>query len=157
MMRRLFSGFVLVALSLLVGCVERRFIIYSQTPDQAGAAVYDPLNNFIGFTPVDLPFTYYGKYRFRVVKDGYETLNYEYNAKAPWYEWPGLDFISENLWPFPVRDIRYVPVHLQPLQPLSPDALIQQGSILRERGHQIAQPLPKNEKQNVNNSPLLGN
>src|SRR3954470_21547928 len=103
--------FVVLALAGLSGCVERRMVIIS---DPYGAIVYDEKNHSIGAAPVDHPFTYYGTYRFRLVKDSYETLVIEEKIRAPWYEWPGLDFISENLIPFTIRDVRYIRPTLQP-------------------------------------------
>ena len=48
------------ALATISGCVDRRFVIESDPP---GAIVY--LNDkWVGPTPVDQSFTYYGKYRF---------------------------------------------------------------------------------------------
>ena len=95
-----------LALAILIGasgCVERRLVI---VPDPSGAIVYDEKDQPIGAGPVDKPFTYYGKYRFRIAKDGYETLVLEQRVPAPWYELPGLDFISENLIPWTIRDLR---------------------------------------------------
>ncbi len=137
-------GWLILGLcGLLTGCVERRFVIYSQAPEMAGATVLDPQNNRVGSLPVDVPFTYYGKYDFKIIKDGFETQTVSYQAKTPWYELPLLDFISENLLPFNIRDIHYVAVQPVPLQPFSGEGLIQQGQILRDRGEQIGRPLPK--------------
>src|SRR5438046_197036 len=89
--------------SLGTGCVERRFVI---TTDPPGAIVYDWKDQPLSASPADSQFTYYGKYNFTLVKDGYETLRVEENVKAPWYGWFGVDFISENLIPFRFRDVR---------------------------------------------------
>ena len=34
--------------------------------------------------------------------------------KPPWYQWPGLDFVSETLWPGEIRDERIIDVELVP-------------------------------------------
>jgi hypothetical protein len=104
--------------------------------------VYDEKNQPIGGTPVDKPFTYYGKYRFRIVKDGYETLDVEQRVRAPWYEWPGLDFISENVIPWTIRDVRQFRYTLQPAQVRPPENLLREGEALREYGKTIGAPLP---------------
>src|SRR5437016_1011964 len=52
------------------GCVTRRFVITSNPP---GAVVFRD-GQPIGLTPVEQPFIYYGRYRFRLVKDGFEPL-----------------------------------------------------------------------------------
>src|SRR4051812_1416091 len=90
-------------LAVAAGCVERRFVIDSEPP---GAMVLDENNRLIGFTPVDKPFVYYGKYQFKLVKDGYETLTVTEDVVVPWFERFPLDFFTENLLPINIRDIR---------------------------------------------------
>src|SRR2546421_1747574 len=110
------------------GCVERRMVILTDPyPGATNAIVYDEKNQPIGGTPVDKPFTYYGKYRFRIVKDGFETLDTEQHVRAPWYEWPGLDFVSENLIPWTIRDVRYFRYQMQPAQVRPPENLLREG------------------------------
>lgn len=128
------SKLLLAGLLLLgaTGCVERRMVIVTEPyPGAANAIVYDEKNQSLGGTPVDKPFTYYGKYRFRIVKDGFETLDVEQNVKAPWYEWPGLDFISENLIPWTIRDRREFRYVMQPTQVRPPENLLREGETLR--------------------------
>ncbi len=122
---------MIAALGLaLTGCVERRFVI---TTDPFGAVVYNECDVPIGAAPADQSFTYYGKYRFRLVKDGYQMKIVEENIRAPWYEWPGLDFVSENLLPFTVRDIRRLHYRLDPIESVSPDQIRSSGDQLRQR------------------------
>jgi len=120
------------------GCVERRFVITSSPP---GAIVYDEKNIPIGATPVDKPFTYYGKYRFTLVKDGYQTTVIEENVKPPWYQFFLVDFISENVIPYRFRDVRRLGgdtgYPLQPLQIVAPEPVLQDADRLRERGRTI--------------------
>lgn len=128
------------------GCVERRFVI---TTEPFGAMVYDWSDVPVGKTPADKPFTWYGTYRFKIMKDGYQTKIVEERVKAPWYEWPLLDFVSENLLPFTVRDIRRLHYQLDPIDPnLSPKQVVDEGEILRQRGRTIGTPLPA-----INNLP----
>jgi len=123
-----------------VGCVERRMVVQSDPP---GAIVYDEKNQPIGGSTADKPFIFYGKYTFRLVKDGYETLVVDQQVKSPWselrwYEWPGLDFVAENLIPWTIRDVRYFKYTLQPAntnsQNMDPEVLLQQAQALREYG-----------------------
>src|SRR5262249_26555919 len=85
------------------GCVERRFVI---TTEPFGAVVYNEKDVPMGLAPADQQFTYYGTYRFKLVKDGCETKIVEEKVRAPWYEWPLLDFVSENIVPWTIRDVR---------------------------------------------------
>ncbi|MSQ96668.1 MAG: hypothetical protein EXR98_19240 [Gemmataceae bacterium] len=137
----------LAMLCVTTGCVERRMII---DPRPVGAIVYDEKDQPIGAGPVDKVFTYYGEYRFRIAKDGYETLVYTQRVRAPWYELPGLDFIAENLIPWTIRDVhRFYPV-LQPAQVVPPEDVLRQGQLLREFGRTIGVPIP------VLNPPVVG-
>src|SRR5258708_618502 len=101
MFPRLGWRLALTVVGCATGCVERRLVI---VPDPSGAIVYDEKDQPIGAGPVDKPFTYYGTYRFRIAKDGYETLVFEQRVRSPWYELPGLDFFSENVIPWTIRD-----------------------------------------------------
>lgn len=129
----------LLLLAVAAGCVERRMVITTEPP---GAVVYDESYRPLGATPVDRPFTYYGKYRFTVVKDGYETLVVEECVQPPWYEYFPLDFVSENLIPWTIRDVRRFHYRLLPAQVVPAEQTLQQGMQLRERGKTIGVPLP---------------
>ncbi len=137
----------LLALALLAGvfgCVERRMVINTHPfPDAGGAIVFDEKNQPIGASPADKQFTYYGKYRFRIVKDGYEPLVVEQRVRPPWYQLPGLDFISEHLIPWTIRDVRVFTYVLEKSPVRDPETLYQEGSRLREYGKAIGVPLPE--------------
>jgi hypothetical protein len=128
----------LAALCVVAGCVERRFII---TTEPFGAIVYDEKGMPVSASPADRQFTYYGKYRFTLVRDGYQTMVVEENVKAPWYEVFPLDFISENLVPFTIRDVRHFNYQLQPAQVVSPDAVFEQAQQRRAYGKTKGVPL----------------
>lgn len=106
------------------------------------AIVFDEKNQPLGAAPVDRSFTYYGKYRFKLVKDGYETQVVEEKVRPPWYEWFPLDFISENLVPWTLRDVRYFRYTLQPAAVVVPEAVLQEATELRARGQTIGTPPP---------------
>jgi len=93
-----------------LGCVQRRLTIRSNPP---GALVY--VDDYqIGTTPVSTDFVYYGTRKVRLSLSGYETLTVMQPLPTPWYEYPGLDFISENLVPGEIRDERVVEYQLKP-------------------------------------------
>jgi hypothetical protein len=127
---------------LLLGCVERRFVI---TTEPTGAIVYDEKGLRMsgdGKAPVDRTFIYYGDYQFTLVADGYETQIVREKVRAPFYEWFLLDFFSENVVPWTFRDIRRFHYQLQPRQLVPPDTVLARASTLRERGLGIGIPLP---------------
>ena len=68
----------------------------------------------IGQTPVSTGFTYYGTRKIQLVKDNFETLTVKQTFNPPWYELPVVEFISENLWPWELRDERVVDFQMIP-------------------------------------------
>lgn len=137
-MKRIACLATLLTMSLTTGCIERRFTICSEP---TGALVYYN-NNYLGVTPVDGYLVYYGKQRFRLIKEGYETLDVTPDYAPPWYEWPGIDFITENIYPFKVRDVRRFSYTLRPLQSILPEEVRQRAEELRSRGQTIGVPAP---------------
>ena len=125
---------VAVALS---GCVERRFVIESDPPGAVVLVNGQPL----GSTPVDGHFIYYGNYDFTLVKDGYETLHVDQRIRAPWYQWPLIDFASENLYPGKLEDVHRFRYAMQPAAQVNTQQLLNTAGVLRERGRS----LPGNE------------
>src|SRR5262245_12761989 len=137
---------LLLCAGLAAVCVERRFVITSHIPGtppdmDAGAVVYDEKDMPLSMSPADKQFTYYGKYRFRVVRDGFQTTIIEENVKAPWWAYPPLDFVSENLIPFVIRDVRRIHCELQPIQLMPAEAVREEGERRRSEGKGIGVPL----------------
>jgi hypothetical protein len=121
----------------LSGCVERRYVVTSDPP---GAVVLRN-NQPIGQTPADDHFLFYGTYHFTLIKDGYQTLKADQEVPAPWYEYFPLDFISENLIPWWIEDVRRFHYQLVPLQTPNPDDLLNRGQAARERGRAVGAPI----------------
>jgi hypothetical protein len=92
------------------GCVRRRMTVRTNPP---GATVSVD-NQLIGTAPAASPFVYYGTREIRVEKDGYRTETLKTQINPPWYQYPGLDFITESLWPWEIRDERIIDVELVP-------------------------------------------
>lgn len=77
----------------LGGCLKRTISI---TSEPAGALVW--VNDVeVGRTPTEVDFTYFGVYDVRLDLQGYEPIVTSREAKAPIYEYPGLDLIAELL------------------------------------------------------------
>lgn len=121
-------GLALALLSAASGCVQRQLTIRTNPP---GAFVYID-DTPIGVTPCSTPYTYYGTRKIRVVKDGFETLTTYQKISAPWYELPGIDFVSENLWPGELRDDRTLAFQLEPQKVVAPLEVIARGENLRQ-------------------------
>lgn len=102
------------------GCVQRRMTIRSNPP---GALVY--VDDYqLGATPVSHDFVYYGTRKIRLVKDGYETLTVRQPFPLPWYQYFPLDFVTENLIPWEIRDERVVDLAMQPAATTPPESVV---------------------------------
>ncbi len=136
---------LLLAISLIAsGCVRRRMTVRSNPP---GAQVFVD-DQEIGRTPVSTPFVYYGTRRVRLVRDGHETLTTLETISPPWWEWPPLDYISENLWPWELRDERVLDYNLEPQRVVPTQELLSRANDLRMNAIQgTVAPLPVSTQQ----------
>jgi|SRR5947209_6586568 len=129
-----------LAVAGLSGCIEQRYVIESDPPGALVLVNGQPL----GATPVDGYFTYYGAYDFTLIKDGYETKVIHQKIPAPWYELPGIDFFTENVYPAKLEDVRRFRYPLEPLAQVREGDLMQQADQLRNRGKAVnAEPGPQ--------------
>ena len=126
LLRRLRGAVILAAVVLApvivgtTGCVQRRMTIRSDPP---GALVY--VDDYqLGTAPVSHDFVYYGTRKIRLVKDGYETLTVRQPFPMPWYQIFPLDFVTENLWPWEIRDERVVTLSMQPAASTPPESVV---------------------------------
>lgn len=126
--RRVVTIALLAALvTLQSGCVQRRMTIRSNPP---GALVY--VDGYeIGTTPVSVNFIYYGKRNIRLVKDGYETLSVDQRFWPPWYQVFPIDFVTENLLPWEMRDERALAYQLVPQRIEPADQVLARAEQLR--------------------------
>lgn len=114
----------------LAGCVERRMTV--RTNPSNALVVLD--GQEVGFSPVSVPFTYYGDRQIRLIKDGYETKTINQTIATPWYQYFPLDFVSEVLYPGRIRDERNYLYQLEPQTMVSNDQLLLRAAELREAG-----------------------
>ena len=122
---------LLAELVFVSGCVRRRLTVRTNPP---GAVAY--LDNVeLGKTPISRNFEYYGKRELKLVREGYEPHVEMIHLRAPWYQWPGLDFVSEVLIPGTITDERVYPINLKPQQIVSQDDLIAEGERLKAIAH----------------------
>jgi PEGA domain len=120
---------LIVALAIPAqGTVRRRLNVRSNPP---GALVYVD-NQQIGTTPCSVDFIYYGTREIRLIKPGYETLTVNQPIPTPWYEVPGLDFVSEVLVPTKIRDNRTVTYNLAPQLIIPTQEIVDRANQLRQ-------------------------
>ena len=84
----------------LTGCVERELTINTE-PQGALVRLND---EEIGFSPVTVSFNWYGDYRVRITKEGYNTLKTHRNLERPLHDWPPFDFFVQCLYPGRITD-----------------------------------------------------
>ncbi len=102
-----------------------------------GALVY--IDDYeIGTTPIATNFTYYGKRKIRLVKDGYETQTVLQSVPPPWYQIPPLDFVSENVVPWEIRDQRVLNYQLAPQMVVPTEQLLGRAEQMRRTAQAAA-------------------
>ena len=120
MIRPAFALPIVAVLLVAPGCVQRRMTIRSNPP---GALVY--VDDYqLGTAPVSHDFVYYGTRKIRLVKDGYETLTVRQPFPLPWYQYFPLDFVTENLIPWEIRDERVVDLAMTPAATTPPESVV---------------------------------
>lgn len=119
MKRRASPTATLVSLLLVAlatpACVERILVVRTEP---SGADVY--INGQkAGTTPLEHEFDFYlpmdielRKYDAR--EGGYRAVHLVKDPKIPWHQYFPLDLVTEFLVPWPIRDVHYVDVELQP-------------------------------------------
>ncbi|MBI1900749.1 MAG: PEGA domain-containing protein [Planctomycetia bacterium] len=110
------------------GCVSRRLTIRSNPP---GAKVFVDNYEIESVTPVSVPYVYYGTRQIRLVRDGFETATVLQPIPTPWYEYFPLDFVTENLLPWEIRDERTLEFTLVPQRMVPRERLRQEAEDLR--------------------------
>lgn len=101
---------VAVAVTGLVGCVERKLLVRSDPP---GARIFldgEPQ----GVTPASIPFTFYGTREVVLRAPGRKTARVVVPLAPPWYQVMPIDFFAEVLLPVTVVDERLVEAKLEP-------------------------------------------
>jgi len=145
------TALALLTVALLLtapGCVQRRMTIRSNPP---GALVY--VDDYqLGTTPVSHDFVYYGTRKIRLVKDGYETLTVRQPFPLPWYQYFPLDFVTENLIPWEIRDERVVDLAMAPAASTPPESVVARA----EQARLAAGSLPPAEQPRVVPLPAAG-
>lgn len=119
---------LMLACMSAIGCVDRTVKINSEPQ---GALVY--LNDQeVGRSPVKVNFTWYGDYDIIIRQKGYKTLQTNKRIDAPWYQWPGIDLITECLIPMTIHDDRDLGTFtLEKIEKPTKEQLIQHAEEMR--------------------------
>jgi hypothetical protein len=120
----IFLAIAIVGLILTGGCVERKLTIVTNPSD----AVVWLNDEEIGRTPVTVNFKWYGEYRVRVEKAGYEIMNTHQSMKRPLHDVFPIDFFAECVWPGRIVDTYTWNFQLAPYQAPSSEDLIKSAN-----------------------------
>ncbi|MBE0534936.1 MAG: PEGA domain-containing protein [Phycisphaerae bacterium] len=126
-------GLVLAACTLLlVGCVDRKLTINTE-PQGALITLND---EEIGTSPVTVGFEWYGDYKVRAAKEGYEILNTHRKLDRPAHDKFPLDFFAE-VSPSRIKDRYEWTFELTPWTPPDRDQLIRDAETLKNEAVRI--------------------
>jgi hypothetical protein len=121
---------VLSGVSVFAGCGRAEPTI-TVTSEPSGALVF--ANDVeVGRTPVTFDITWYGDYRFEVVKEGYERLRTHQRIYAHPAQWLGVDLFFEVFVPVTIRSNTPVHFELTPLAKISEADLVEAARKLRD-------------------------
>ena len=120
---------ICVVVLSLAGCVERKLTINTR-PEGAVVVLND---EEIGESPVTVNFNWYGDYRVRISKDGYETLNTHRKLKGPWYDYFPFDFFAQIIVPNRIVDSYEWTFELPSEQQISREELIQKAQEMKKQ------------------------
>lgn len=107
--------------------MHRRMTIRSDPP----GALVRLEGEDIGYTPVSIDYTYYGKREITLLKDGYETLTVLQPVPPPWYQVLPFEFVSDNVALTKINDRRDFTYRLQPQRMVPTQELIERANGLR--------------------------
>ncbi len=111
----------------LTGCIQRRFVVRSE-PEGAFVTID---NQPIGYTPLKVPFTYYGTRDVQLEKDGFKTIKVRERFKAPLYDRFPLSFFSNNFAGREIRDERVMDFQLEPKTQVQENLLLERADDMR--------------------------
>jgi hypothetical protein len=58
-------------------------------------------------------------------------LKVKQSVNAPWYQYPGIDFVVENLWPWEIRDERNFNYQMQPQYLVPTETILSRAEEMR--------------------------
>jgi hypothetical protein len=119
----------MATIAFLTGCVERKLTINTR-PNDAIVVLND---EEVGKSPVTVNFNWYGDYKVRISKEGYQTLNTHRELKRPWYDGFPFDFFAQVLNPERIIDSYEWTFKLEKKKQIGRDELIGNAQSLREQ------------------------
>jgi len=131
-----FSVITVITMLISGGCVERMLTI--NTEPQGALVVLN--DEEIGISPVTVAFNWYGDYKVRINKDGYQTLSTHRNLKRPMKDVFPVDFFYEVLWPGRIVDEYEWSFALNEYVPADRQELLKAASAIKEQSQEPLSP-----------------
>ena len=119
--------FALITLFSMAGCVQRRLIIRSY-PEGAFVSVD---RQPVGYTPVSVPFTYYGTREIHLEKDGFKSINVKERIRPAPHDIFPISLVTNHFWPREIRDERLLEFQLEAKDQVSENLLMDRANDLR--------------------------
>lgn len=123
-----------VVIAALSGCVERELTVKT-IPD---GAIVELNDEQVGVSPVTVPFNWYGTYRVRMEKEGYQTLVVNQELKRPFNDYFPIDLLRDIFTPDTIDSYEWT-FDLSPYQQPDRDALIQRARQTQTDTAQLAE------------------
>jgi hypothetical protein len=98
----------------------------------------------VGKTPCDHPFSFYGTVDVTLRAPGHLSYRELKPLSPPWYEVFPIDFFTELVWPFNLRDIHQVEVLLVPSAPQMDESKQKE---LDQKAEELRSQLPPEKSQ----------
>jgi len=126
------ATWLIISAAMLVGaagCVERELTVNTE-PQGALVTLNDEQ---IGTSPVTVSFNWYGDYKVRIRKAGYETLNTHRRLEGPWYDHFPFDFFAQVVTAKRIEDNYEWNFKLEPAKEPDRSALIERAEQMQEQ------------------------
>jgi len=131
-MKRLQVCLVLLAV-MTAGCMARTLSIHTK-PE---GALVEVNHRVIGRTPIkDFAFHHYGTYQIILKKRGFKEKKILQPVQGPWHQYIPIDLVVELL-PVTLKDARTFSYTLEPLPPVSEDALLKDAERMRHAAREL--------------------
>lgn len=118
----------LIMLALTAGCVERKLTINTEPQ----GALVELNDEHIGVTPVTVAFNWYGDYKVRIQKEGYNSINTHRELDRPLHDKFPFDFFA-SISPEQIVDEHEWTFDLEVFQPISREELIEASNAAKEQ------------------------
>ncbi len=138
--RTLFLGLLLLAGNSGCNSVQKRLIVRTNPP----GAIVNVDHQFVGHSPVSVPFTYHGTRQIKLEKDGFKTVQVDERIPPRWFEKVPFSFVADNFWPREIRDERVLDFELEPKEQVSENRLRDRATELRQNVQQGTVTVPIN-------------